>query len=75
MGNVKRMWAVAVVAALVASVPVVYFSKTIPWLIAVPIAIGVAMELILEFSRSATVSKPSQPGSLGNGTCAPRRRK
>ena len=46
MRTVRRVWFVAVMAALIAAVPVAIFANSLPWLIAVPIIAGAVLAAV-----------------------------
>jgi hypothetical protein len=46
--SLRRMWLIAVVVAVASAIPLAYFEHTKPWVIAVPIALGVLLGLVFE---------------------------
>ena len=45
---IKRIWAVALITAIVAAIPVTIFKDHLPWLIGVPICFGTLVALGIE---------------------------
>jgi len=45
---IKRIWMIAICAAIVGAIPVAIFKNSAPWLIAVPICLGTIIALVFE---------------------------
>jgi hypothetical protein len=59
----RRIWVIAGGVAVIASGPVALYAKTMPWLIAIPIIVGVGLVVVLEFVKTPKEKKPSTAAS------------
>jgi hypothetical protein len=62
--SLRRMWLIAVIIAVLSVAPLAYFEHTQPWVIAIPIAIGVLLGLIFEVREDLKRSAQARSLSL-----------